>query len=150
MTTMEAERISTGGWIWPRAALGAGIALTANLVIWAIAASIGVEVMIPETPNSEVYVSLTLLPVLLASVLPAVAAAIGLLVLQRVVPGRARRVFQIVVAVVAIMSLGGPLSLDVTTGSRIALVAMHVITAVAIVVAQSRRTGRTGRVTGRG
>lgn len=146
MTTMNAERAVTSWGVWPRAALGAGLALVANLVVWAIAAVAGVDVMIPEAPNSDVYVSLSVLPVVLASLFPALAAAVGLVVLRRVMPGRALRVFQIVVGVVAAVSLGAPLGLDVSIGGRVALAAMHLVTAGAVVLAQSWRAG--GQVQG--
>jgi hypothetical protein len=141
MTTMQAERATTGSSVWPRALTGAGLALLANLAVWAVAAIVGIDVMIPEAPNSDVYVNLSVLPVVLASLVPALVAAAGLLVLRRFIPGRALRVFQVAVGVLTVLSLGAPLGLDVGTGGRVALVAMHLVTGAAIVLALSRGGG---------
>lgn len=148
METMQAEQSVTGWGVWPRAVLGAGVALVANLAIWAIAVIAGVEVLVPETPNSDVYVGLSVLPLVLSSVLPALVAAVGLLVLRRLSPLRGLQFFQIGVAIVAVLSLGAPLSFDASTGTRLAVGAMHVVTAAAIIVAQSWHSGGTNGTVG--
>ena len=122
------------------AALGAALALVGNLVVWAIAAIAGVDVMIPEPPNMDVYVTLTALPLVTSSLVPAAIGAVGLLALRRLDPRRSLRIFQLVVAMFTVLSLGAPLTLDVDTGTRLALSAMHLVTGAAVVVAQTWRT----------
>jgi len=137
MTGTKARSAVTAWGIWPRAAFGAALALAGNLAVWAIAATAGVEVMITEPPNMDVYVSLTAVNLVLSSLVPAALAAIGLVLLSRLNPPRSLRIFQIVVTVLTLLSLGAPLTLDVDTGNRLALSAMHLVTGAAVIVAQS-------------
>lgn len=133
----EANRISTQRL--PRAAItGALLAATANAIIFLVATGalgLAVEVQMggPQSPVTP----LTVVPVILMSAIPAALAA-GLLWLLARFVARPFFVFQIVAAVLALLSLGGPLSLQVGPASKAVLGLMHIVAAVAIVGALRR------------
>ena len=124
----------------PVAALIAGaVSAIANLAIYLLVTfglGIGLEVQMggPAAPVEP----LGAVPVLLMSALPALVAA-GLLWLLNRLVARPFLVFQAIAAVVALLSLGGPLSLQVGLASKIVLSLMHIVAATAIVLVLRQR-----------
>lgn len=116
-----------------RAALVAGvISLAANLAVWGIASLAGVDIRVPESPGAEDYSALGALPLIFATVLSTVLAAVALRLLERFT-SRAVPVFVILGAVLTLLSLGSPLSLTGGAGPKVALSVMHLVTGVVVV-----------------
>lgn len=134
----QADRVDTRRL--PIAALIAGaVAAIANLVLYVLvtlAFGIGLEVQMggPQAPVEP----LGAVPVILMSALPALVAA-GLLWLLNRFVARPFALFQAIAAVVALLSLGGPLTLQVGVASKIVLSLMHIVAATAIVLVLRQR-----------
>jgi Family of unknown function (DUF6069) len=112
-------------------ALGVGIiAAIANVIVYFIAGAAEVPLQI-ISPGSGQLERLTLIPVVLASLVPAFAAATLLLVLRRFTP-RANLIFQVIAAVFLLASLSGPLGMPIDAGTKIVLNLMHLIAGVVI------------------
>ena len=124
----------------PVAALIAGaVSAIANLAIYLLVTfglGIGLEVQMggPAAPVEPLGAA----PVILMSALPALVAA-GLLWLLNRFVARPFMVFQAIAAVVALLSLGGPLTLQVGLASKIVLSLMHLVAATAIVLVLRQR-----------
>lgn len=88
--------------------------------------------MIPQSPGSTSLAPLTIGPIVGASIVPAIGAAVLLAVLGRFV-SRPFRIFHIVAAVILLLSLGGPLNLPIGGAEKVVMAVMHVVTAAAIV-----------------
>jgi hypothetical protein len=113
------------------ALIAAAVAVVANLVIFFLAgAFVPLEVQ-AGGPGSPVM-PLTAVPVIVTSALPAFGAAVLLALLGRFL-SRPHLIFMIIAIVFLLLSFGGPLSLQVNTGSKVVLSLMHVVAAVAIV-----------------
>ncbi len=112
------------------AAIGAAIAVIANVIVFAIANS-GAPVQV-ISGNDTVPSDLPIGPVIVASIMPIVVGAIGLWLLERFRPN-GFRIWTILALVLAVVSIGGPLSLDIDTGSQVALTIMHLVVGVAAV-----------------
>jgi hypothetical protein len=103
------------------------------VVIWAIARFVlGLELLMqmggPEGPIAP----LSAVPVVIASVIPALAAGAFLWGLNRFTR-RPYTIFLAIAVVFLLFSFGGPLSLPVDTAMKVALNSMHVGAAIAIV-----------------
>jgi hypothetical protein len=118
---------------WVALAAGAA-ALLGNLIIFFVGQNLlGLSLMIPQAPGSSTaLVPLTIGPIVGASIVPAIGAAVLLAVLGRFVK-RPFRVFQIVAAVILLLSFGGPLNLPIGGAEKVVMVVMHVVTAAVIV-----------------
>jgi hypothetical protein len=119
------------GWL-----LGAGLALAMNLTVLLLAnLSMDGSVQVAQ-PGGEAE-TLAVLAVVAASIVPLGVGALFLAVLARVTgAARGLRLWSIVVAAVAVISIAGPLTLPVTLGSMVALTAMHLSTGAAAIVGQ--------------
>lgn len=133
----QADRVDTKRL--PVAALvAAAVSAAGNFVLYLIAtAALGaIEVQMggpqaPVTPLSGVLV-------IIMSALPALLAA-GLLWLLNRFVARPFAVFQAIAVVGALISLAGPLTLQVGLASKVVLSLMHIIAAVAIVMVLRQR-----------
>jgi hypothetical protein len=115
-------------WVAPLAGLVAGLA---NLLLFLLLRAAGLEFLMPlGGPGSALQPLPAFMPVV-ASFAPALGAAAVYAGLGRFVRQPARA-FVIVAAVFLLLSLGGPLSLPVTTAVKLALSAMHLIAGVII------------------
>ena len=116
-------------------ALAAGVtAFIGNLIVFFVAQNLlGLSLMIPQSLGSTTLAPLSIAPILVTSIIPAIAAAVLLAILGRFVK-RPFRVFQIIAAIVLLLSFGGPLNLPIGGAEKVVLATMHVLTAVAIVV----------------
>jgi hypothetical protein len=117
-------------------AVGLGLALAANFAILLVANLLldgSVQVARPELPAE----SLTAAPLIMATLVNYAIGAVVLAGFVRVL-GTARgiRSWTIAVAVFTAVSFGGPLSIAVPVASKLALVAMHVASALSAVLGQ--------------
>lgn len=118
--------------VWWAALMGGGLAAVGNLVVFAVAGTLGANLQIPATPGSTTLAPLTAGPVIGASLVPALFAG-GLLAIL----GRFLRnpwpVFLVIAGVFLLVSFGGPLNLPADTTTKLVLSLMHVVAGVAIV-----------------
>ena len=89
--------------------------------------------MVPQFPDNTTLVPLSIGQLLGASIIPALAAAVLLAILgwlaQRPFP-----LFQIIAVIVLLLSFGGPLNLPIGGAEKALLAAMHLVTAVTIII----------------
>ena len=132
-TQNRIEGVATLKLWWVALAAGAA-ALLGNLIIFFVGQNLlGLSLMIPQAPGSSTaLVPLTIGPIVGASIVPAIGAAVLLAILGRFVK-RPFRVFQIVAAVILLLSFGGPLNLPIGGAEKVVMVVMHVVTAAVIV-----------------
>jgi hypothetical protein len=132
MTNTETARPN----IW-MTALGAGaITAVANLIVYFIAIALNVSLQV-AAPGSTELQRLPFFPVILASVIPALAAAAVLLLLRCFTP-RANTIFQTIAAIIVIVSFGGPLGQPTDDATKFVLNLMHVIAGVIITLGLTR------------
>jgi Family of unknown function (DUF6069) len=103
-----------------------GITAASNIAAYLIARAINVPLEV-AAPGSTTLQLLPFIAVILASIIPAFAAAIALIVLRRFTP-RANLILQVVTAVIVIASLGGPLRQPTDDATKFVLNLMHVLT----------------------
>ena len=110
----------------------AALASVVNVAIYALGKALfNLPFMVPMQTSAEPN-PLPLVMVILMSAVPGVLAAGVLYGLNRFFRS-GLRIFQAVAAVVALLSLGGPLSLPIDAGTIAALASMHLAAAVSIV-----------------
>lgn len=117
------------------------VASAANLVIQLVATAVDGPIVV-EQPGMTMEI--TAGPVIAASVTGALAAAIGALVLLRVMPASGIRVFVILGVALALLSLGGTLGATTPSGV-IALALMHLVTGTVVVVGNAVIHARSSR-----
>ena len=116
------------------AAIGSAIALVANLIVFVIGnAGAPLQVVVGNATEAS---DLPVGAVIGASIVPLLVGAVGLWLAYRFLP-KSLTVWSAVVAVLAVVSIAGPLGLDIDTGSKVALAVMHVATGAAAIVGQS-------------
>ncbi|MBB5786368.1 DUF6069 family protein [Jiangella mangrovi] len=127
MTTTNLAVRRRGGAI----ALAIAGATAAAAVPWAVAEIAGADLEV-TTGGWTMDVGL---PMVLGAALVVSLAGWGLLTLlqRRLGDARARRVWTIVAVTVLLLSLGGPLSADATTATRVYLAHMHVAVGLALI-----------------
>jgi hypothetical protein len=113
--------------------LAVGAAVVAALAVWAVAAlALGIDVQEPPRGAGPVR-DLAVGNVVLASAVASLAGWALLAVLERVTT-RARTIWTSIAVVVAVLSLGGPLTAAaVTTANRAVLAALHVVVAAVLI-----------------
>jgi hypothetical protein len=117
---------------WIALAAGAA-AFIGNLIVFFIAQNLlGVSPAVPQFPDNTTLVPLSIGQLLAASIVPALAAAVLLAILGRFVK-RPFPLFQIIAAIILLLSFGGPLTLPLGGAEKAVLAVMHLVTAVAIV-----------------
>ncbi len=110
----------------------AALASVINMAIYALGKALfNLPFMVPMQAGAEPN-PLPLFMIILMSAVPGLLAAGVLLGLNRLFR-RGLRIFQAVAAVLALLSLGGPLSLPIDGGTIAALASMHLAAAVSIV-----------------
>jgi len=129
----------TAGAIFKGAIVGAALGLVGNLALFFGAGAAGVSLVGRFDPAGP-PASLALVPVVLASLLPAVFAALTALGIARVAKDPAK-VFAIVATVFALLSMGGPANLaDAGGGLKLVLALMHVVSGLGITLGILRST----------
>jgi Family of unknown function (DUF6069) len=124
--------------IWMSALIAGAVAAVANVVVYFVAGAANVPLQI-VAPNTGQLERLALLPVVLASLIPAFAAAAVLLLLRRFAP-RADTIFQVIAVVIVIVSFGGPLGNPTDAATKFVLNLMHVVAGAVITVGLTRPT----------
>ena len=128
----KTERISFSRllWVGPVAAV---VAAMANLIVFIIVKNLlGIPLMGPSGPGSTEMAPLPAVAVIIASIVPAIAATILLAVLSKFL-ARPIRVFWIISVVFLLISFASPLGLPVDVATKVTLELMHIVAAVAIV-----------------
>lgn len=130
-TVAAAPREFAGSRLLVAGLSGGAIAALTNLVVYFAAKAAGVA-MVGQFDSSAPASTLPVGMVILASVVPALVAT-GLLAAMNRFMARPSRVFAGLASVGALLSMGGPLTLEGADGTtKAALALMHVIAAVAI------------------
>jgi hypothetical protein len=117
---------STKANIITAALTAGGITAASNAAAYLIARAINVPLEV-TAPGSTTLQLLPFIAVILASVIPAFAGAAGLAVLRHFTP-RADLIFQILTAIIVVVSLGGPLRQPTDDATKFVLNLMHVLT----------------------
>ncbi len=103
------------------------------LIVWGIATLFDVSIQVPDDPGSQTLADLTIPPVIFIVAVSSIAAGILLWLLQRFVPNRALRVFQVVAIIVLVLSFGLPIGLDQPVEGQLSLVATHILVGAVII-----------------
>jgi hypothetical protein len=117
-----------------------GITAASNIAAYFIARAVNVPVEV-AAPGSTTLQLLPFIAVIFASIIPAFAAAIALVVLRRFT-ARANLILQVVTAVIVIASLGGPLRQPTDDATKFVLNLMHLLTGGIIAYGLTRPTTR--------
>jgi hypothetical protein len=113
-------------------AVGAGIGIVLNLIVFFVAPSvIGVPLNIPTPPTNEIG-PLPFIAVMMATLIGTLGGVLVLAALGRFTP-RPFTIFFVVSAVFLVVSFGGPLGLPVAAGIQWTLNVMHIIAGAGIV-----------------
>ena len=112
-------------------------ATAAAVAIWAVVTAAGAELTVSFGPGQPIQ-KVTVVNVVVAALVGSLAGW-GLLALLRRFTAHARAVWTVIAIVVALLSLAGPLSATASTGTKVALVAMH-LTVATVTIAVLRRT----------
>jgi Family of unknown function (DUF6069) len=130
--------------LWRAAGLAGSIAAIVNLIIFGLSMLIQAVPVVPLTPGN--FSALSVVPLLLASFVPAIGATVALLVLRRF-NRQPERTLSIVAVVIVLLSFFMPIQLLVTRAdpritllSTLILLLMHVATAWIIVAGLVRQT----------
>ena len=119
---MDSLRNIPGGVV-----IATAIGVIDALIVWGIATLFDVSIQLPDGPGSETLTDVTIGPIIFFVAVASIAAGILLWLLQRFVPNRALRIFQIAAVIVLLLSLGLPLGLDQPLEGQLSLVAMHIL-----------------------
>jgi hypothetical protein len=136
-TSLLSPRRRALGVLLKAGLLGGATAAVANLVLYAVARALfAVSFIIPDMAAPGQTMSLPIPMIAIASVGPALLAALLLWLLGRFFV-RPLRIFQGISAVLLLLSLAPPMTLEADLATRIVLTLMHVVAAAAIVGALS-------------
>ena len=115
--------------VFKNAVIAAVLTAIANAIVYKIALAMDVplQITIGTTPTETI----TLMPVILNSVVPALVAAVIYIALAKWTKNP-QKIFKVIAVVVFILSLAGPILGDATTSTKITLTIMHVIAALFI------------------
>ncbi len=140
-TSLQTTRVSARTPV--AAVLGATAAAVA---IWALATAAGAALTVSFGPGQPIQ-KVTVVNVVVAALVGSLAGW-GLLVLLRRFTANARAVWTVIAIVVALVSLGGPLSATASAGTKMSLVAMHLAVATVVIVVLRRTTTSSPDATG--
>ena len=134
-TTQQTASVSA------RSPITAVLAATAAAVaIWIVATMAGAELTVSFGAGQPIQ-KVTVINVVVAALVGSLAGW-GLLALLRRFTANARAIWTVIAIVFALFSLGGPLSAIASTGTKVALVAMHLAVAIVVIVGLRRTRGR--------
>ncbi len=134
-TTYQTTRVSSRSPV--TTVLGATAAAVA---IWIVATLAGAELTVSFGTGQPIQ-KVTVVNVVVAALVGSLAGW-GLLALLRRFTTNARAIWTVTAIVFALFSLGGPLSTISSTGTKVALVAMHLAVATVVIVGLRRTRGR--------
>jgi hypothetical protein len=134
-TALRSATPPSGG-LWQYSLAATAVTAVVNLVIHTVVNSTGVSFVVAFGAGDKTMhitaahvAALSVVPLLIASALAVVASRRSMSTLRAV---------QLVAGVVAVVSLGGPLSLTAELGAKVALASMHVVAGVAFVLVVER------------
>lgn len=139
MTTMTntaandqtAPSVSAGA-LFGAGLLGGVVAAAGNLALFFGSGAAGISLEGVFQPGQPVA-SLSAVPVLISSIVPAIPGALLALLLVKFARQKAALVFAIISAVFTVVSLGGPANVQgLSTGGIVVMELMHVVAAVGI------------------
>jgi len=134
-TTFQTTRASSSTpWV---AVFGATAAAVA---IWIVATMAGAELTVSFGPGQPIQ-KITLINVVVTSLVASLAGW-GLLALLRRFTANARAIWTAIAIIVALLSLGGPLSAVASLGTKVSLCAMHLAVATVLITFLRRTPGR--------
>ena len=139
MSTFSVIRERTTS-LWQRALLGGIVALIINLLIYAVATLASVELVIPAQPGNDQLMALPLFAIVVASLVPAFAAAGLYWLLQRFV-SRPALVLRVLALLIFLFSLVPVFTTGIPGSAAIFLLLMHIATAATIITALVGLTG---------
>lgn len=134
-TTYQTTRVSSSSPV--TAVLGATAAAVA---IWIVATLAGADLTVSFGTGQPIQ-KVTVVNVVVAALVGSLPGW-GLLALLRRFTTNARAIWTVIAIVFALFSLGGPLSTISSTGTKVALVAMHLTVATMVIVGLRRTRGR--------
>ncbi len=141
LSSRGTERIAAGR-LPGAVGLAIVVAVIANLIVFYLAGALGVNFsgpfMGPDAPPSQ----LSLVEIIGATVVPAIAGGVFLWILNRFT-AQPIRFFIIAAIIFGVLSLGGPLMLPVDGSVKVSLLLMHIITGTLIVGMLIRQTRQT-------
>ena len=134
-TTLQATRSSPG------TAMATVFGATAAAVlIWIVATAAGADLTVSFGAGQPIQ-KVTVLNVVVAALVGSLAGW-GLLALFRRFTTNARAIWTVIAIFFALLSLGGPLSTISSTGTKVALAAMHLAVATVTIIGLRRTRGR--------
>ena len=134
-TTLQPPRASA------RTPMAAVLGATAAAVaIWIVATLAGADLTVSFGAGQPIQ-KVTVVNVVVAALVGSLAGW-GLLALLRRFTAKARTIWTVIAIVFALLSLGGPLSAIASTGTKVSLVAMHLVVATVTIVGLRRTRGR--------
>lgn len=132
MTTSKAQHpeVVATGKLWQAAVLAAVLAVIGNLIVFFVGNQLlPTPLLIPTQPGGTELAPLTALPVIAATIIPILLAALFLTLLGRWV-ARPFTIFTVVAVLFLLLSFISPLLLPVDLMSKLILNAMHVVAGV--------------------
>jgi hypothetical protein len=123
--------------IWLLALTGGAIGAAINAVLALLAPSLTGQALQVPNPNTNVLENLPLFAVIAASLIPSFIAA-GVLLLLRRLTANGTRIFQILGAVLAVLSCLPPLGMPIADAVKVVLLVMHLVAAAAIILTLTR------------
>lgn len=127
----------SAGALFKAALVGGAIAAVANMVLYGVSRAAGVDFIATYDPSAGPAPLLPFLPAV-SSFVPSIVAALLMLGLGKATK-RPATPFIVIAAVFTVLSLGGPMRLDATMGTKVVLSLMHFVAAAAISVPLVRR-----------
>ena len=115
-------------------------ATAAAVAIWIVATAAGADLTVSFGPGQPIQ-KVTVVNVVVAALVGSLAGW-GLLALLRRFTTNARAIWTVIAIVFALFSLAGPLSTISSTGTKVALGAMHLAVATVVIFGLRRTRGR--------
>ena len=135
----ETTRQATGGSVRTSMATVLG-ATAAAVAIWIVATAAGADLTVSFGTGQPIQ-KVTVVNVVVAALVGSLAGW-GLLALLRRFTTNARAIWTVIAIVFALFSLAGPLSTISSTGTKVALGAMHLAVATVVIFGLRRTRGR--------
>jgi hypothetical protein len=115
-------------------------ATAAAVAVWIVATLAGAALTVSFGAGQPIQ-KVTVINVVVAALVGSLAGW-GLLALLRRFTTNARAIWTVIAIIFALLSLGGPLTTISTTGTKVALVAMHLVVATVTILGLRRTRGR--------
>jgi hypothetical protein len=130
-TDRPARAAVPSGRVWRAGLLGSLAATLANVLVWLVLQQVlDLDLQIPVQPGGTELQQLPLATVAVATLVPALLGTLLLWLLTRRNGPGGIRLWTILAAAFALLSLFAPFGLDVSTGRRLGLLVFHVLTPI--------------------